>query len=343
MHDLAGRANARCQALHPEPYRTYVIDRNINYTNICSTGCRFCAFAVPEDSPAGYVLAVDILLAKIDELVKAGGTQVLLQGGINGRLELEYYLEMLRNIRSHFPSVQIHAFSPPEIWFMHRHFGLSVDELLVRLVDAGLSSIPGGGAEILVDRVRGLLSPAKCTVAQWLEVMERAHAAGLFTTATMMLGHLETLAERMEHLRLLRQLQDQSLYRGRGCFTAFICWTFQPQRTTLGRQLSNLQETEFPEGLSCSGAVWYLRTLAVARLYLDNFQNLQSSWVTQGPKVGQLALAFGANDMGGLMMEENVVAAAGANYRMSLHQIRHLIRGAGLEPRQRDGFYKLLD
>jgi cyclic dehypoxanthinyl futalosine synthase len=382
LHELGGRAHAACCARHPEPWRTFVVDRNVNYTNVCATRCRFCAFSVDGGDARGYVLATEAMLAKIDELVRAGGTQVLLQGGMHPDLGLEFYLDMIREIRRGFPAVQIHAFSPPEIWFFHEHFGLSVAEVIARLVEAGLSSIPGGGAEILVDRVRRLVSPKKCTADQWLSVMEQAHALGLCTTATMMFGHVETPAERIEHLRRLRELQDRSLEKGKGRFTAFICWTFQAQNTELGEEMgtgsagclavpvpisgsaivgaSSLfgvpsddpakkgtgtdfkQRNRSQSPFSPAGAITYLRTLAVARLMLDNFDNLQASWVTQGPKVGQLSLFYGANDMGGVMMEENVVAAAGTSYRMDVPTIRRLITDAGWEPRQRDGFYRLL-
>jgi len=294
LHDLGATAHAACLQKHPEDWRTYVIDRNVNYTNVCRTRCKFCAFSVDDGDARGYVLARENLLAKVQELVDAGGTQVLLQGGMHPRLGLDFYTGMLRDLRAAFPSVQLHAFSPPEIWFFHEQFGLPVDEVLARLVEAGLSSIPGGGAEVLVDRVRHQVSPTKCTADQWLDVMHRAHAMGLMTTATMMFGHADTPADRIEHLRRLRDLQDESLALGRGHFTAFICWTFQSLNTQLASQNPPCQPI--------CGSVPYLRMLATARLYLDNFANLQASWVTQGPKIGQMALFYGANDMGGLMM-----------------------------------------
>jgi dehypoxanthine futalosine cyclase len=347
LHELGARAHQVCCTKHPEAWRTFIVDRNINYTNVCVTRCRFCAFSVDEGDQAAYVLPTETLLAKIDELVQAGGTQVLLQGGMHGSLGLEFYVQMLRDIRRNFPSVQIHAFSPPEIWFFSQQFGLTVGQVLARLVEAGLDSIPGGGAEILVDRVRRLVSPQKCSAAQWLDVMEQAHAIGLNTTATMMLGHLETPAERIEHLLALRELQGRSLARGKGHFTAFICWTFQPQNTPLAADELTSHKgnaaADGPASFSAAGAIVYLRTLAMARLVLDNFDNVQASWVTQGPKVGQLALFYGANDMGGVMMEENVVAAAGTSFRLDRRAICRLISEAGYQPRQRDGFYRLMN
>ena len=272
-------------------------------------------------------------------------------------LELEWHEQMLRDIRGAFPRVHVHGFSPPEIWSLHERTGLDLPRLLERLRSAGLDTIPGGGAEILVDRVRRAVAPRKCATGPWLEVMRQAHRLGICTTATMMFGHVETDAERIEHLRRLRELQDESLDRGRGRFTAFICWPFQPANTPLQREWEQASGGETPMATRRHvamppshpppwdkvGAHEYLRTLAVARLYLDNFDNLQASWVTQGPKIGQLALFYGANDMGGAMMEENVVSAAGTTYRLAPADLRHLIGDAGWQPRQRNVYYELVD
>jgi cyclic dehypoxanthinyl futalosine synthase len=327
-HDLAalGRA-ADCvtRQLHPENYRTYNIDRNINYTNICSAVCDFCAFYRTVKDPEGYVLARDLLLEKISETVALGGDQILLQGGMHPELKLEWYEELLSDIKSHFPQINIHGFSPPEIHAFTKLNRLALREVLERLKAAGLGSLPGGGAEILVDRVRKEITRGKVLSDDWLEVMRVWHQLGGRSTATMMFGHIETLAERIEHLERIRQLQDET-----AGFTAFICWTFQPERTDLAH-------------IPPAGAHEYLKTQAVSRLYLDNIDNIQSSWVTQGMKTGQLALLYGANDMGSLMIEENVVAAAGTVHQLSLEQIRHCISDLGYMPRQRNVFYELID
>ncbi|MBN1395428.1 MAG: dehypoxanthine futalosine cyclase [Pirellulales bacterium] len=327
-HELAalGRAaDAVTRRLHPEPYRTYNVDRNINYTNVCTSGCRFCAFSRSLGAADAYVLSRDELHKKIEETVAMGGDQILLQGGMHPELKIEWYENLLRDLKQSFPSINIHGFSPPEIDHIASVSGLSIREVLDRLRAAGLGSLPGGGAEILVDRVRKAISPRKTSADRWLEVCRLWHAMGGRGSATMMFGHVETPAERIEHLRRLRGLQDET-----GGFTAFICWTFQPQNTAL---------TQLPK----SGAFDYLRTLAVARLYLDNFANLQASWVTQGLAVGQLALRFGANDFGSAMIEENVVAAAGTSHRATESQIRGAIEDAGYSARKRDVFYQLLD
>jgi cyclic dehypoxanthinyl futalosine synthase len=348
LHELASEAHAACLARHGRPYRTFAIDRNINYTNICTCGCAFCAFSAHVEHPDGWVLPREELLAKTAELAEAGGTHVLLQGGMNPSLSLEWHEEMLRDIRGSFPRMHIHGLSPPEIWSLHVASGLSVDVVLDRLRTAGLDTIPGGGAEILVDRVRRRISPRKCSADQWLEVMRRAHAMDIHTTATMMFAHVETDAERIEHLRRLRELQDESLDGGRGRFTAFICWTFQAGNTPLLAELRRQAASGRADGedepvFFPLGAHAYLRTLALARLYLDNFENLQASWVTQGAKIGQLSLFYGANDMGGVMMEENVVSAAGTAHPMTPDDLRHLIRDAGWQPRQRNVYYELVD
>jgi cyclic dehypoxanthinyl futalosine synthase len=319
--ELGNWADAVRRRLHPEPRVTFVIDRNINYTNICISGCRFCAFFRPPGAADGYVLDWDTLAAKLVELKGHGGSGVLLQGGLNPDLELDYYLELLSFIRGF--GLGVHGFSPPELFFLAQNTGLSLKELLRQLIDAGLTSIPGGGAEILAERVRRQISPHKCTSSQWLEVMATAHRLGLQTSATMMFGHLETREDRLEHLFRIRDQQDDT-----GGFTAFIPWTFQPGGTNLrGEAL---------------GAVEYLRTLAVSRLVLDNVPHLQVSWVTQGPKVAQVALKFGADDFGSTMLEENVVAATGVGFRLSRMEIESLVRQSGYQPQLRDHRYRLL-
>jgi cyclic dehypoxanthinyl futalosine synthase len=351
IHELGRRAHAVTMRLHPELYRTYVVDRNINYSNWCTAKCIFCNFKADPPGrrrsrpglPPGYVLSLDELDRKIQELIDIGGTQVLLQGGLApaDALGFDWYLDMLRFIRRQFPSIHIHAFSPPEIFAFHQMFGMSIRDVLLRLRDAGLDTIPGGGAEILVDRVRDIISRGKTRTEEYLEVMRQAHRIGMRTTITMMFGHIETMAERIEHLQRVRDLQDET-----GGFTAFICWTFQPERTPLGRFPKRPPDcTEPHDGrhLVLAGAHDYLKALAIARLFLDNVANVQASWVTQGPKIGQLALFFGANDMGSVMMEENVVSAAGTTYRLSEQDLRHLIADAGWQPRKRNCYYELLE
>jgi cyclic dehypoxanthinyl futalosine synthase len=327
-HDLAalGRAaDAVSRRLHPEPYRTYNIDRNINYTNICTSGCRFCAFSRRLGDADGWVITRGELDAKIEETIRFGGDQILLQGGLHPELPLEWYEELLRGIRQRFPQINIHGFSPPEIHHLSQLSSLPVATVLARLKDAGLGSLPGGGAEILADRVRQEVSPCKVAARGWLDICRQWHELGGRGSATMMFGHLETLAERIEHLTRLRDLQDAT-----GGFTAFICWTFQPGNTALAH-------------LHKAGPFEYLKTLAVSRLFLDNFPNLQASWVTQGLKIGQMALRFGANDMGSLMIEENVVAAAGTSFRTSEAEICRAITDAGYTPRRRNVRYELVD
>ncbi|MBN2216726.1 MAG: dehypoxanthine futalosine cyclase [Pirellulales bacterium] len=319
---LGGAADAVTRRLHPEPYRTYNIDRNINYTNICTTGCRFCAFSRRPGDPAGYVLGREDLFRKIEETIALGGDQILLQGGMNPDLPLVWHECLVRDIRETFPKINVHGFSPPEIDFFARQSGLSIREVLKRLRAAGLGSLPGGGAEILVDRVRQQISPLKTSAQRWLDVARAWHELGGRGSATMMFGHVETLADRVEHLTKLRELQDQT-----GGFTAFIAWTFQSGNTKMGDTAK-------------VGSFDYLKTLAVARLFLDNFTNLQSSWVTQGLRVGQLALRFGANDLGSLMIEENVVAAAGTRFHASVEQLRQAIRQTGYTPQRRNVFYE---
>jgi cyclic dehypoxanthinyl futalosine synthase len=327
-HDLAalgGAADAVTRRLHPEPYRTYNIDRNINYTNVCASGCRFCAFSRPWGDQDAYVIDRDELYRKIQETIELGGDQILLQGGLHPQLKLPWYEQLLRDVKQRFPQLNVHGFGPAEVDHVARVSELALETVLRRLKEAGLGSLPGGGAEILVDRVRGALSPHKVSAQRWLEVCRLWHGLGGRGSATMMFGHLETLAERIEHLERLRRLQDET-----GGFTAFICWTFQPGNTALA-------------GIRKVGAWEYLKTLAVCRLYLDNFANLQASWVTQGLKIGQVALRFGANDLGSLMIEENVVAAAGTRYRTSEAEIRRAIAGAGYAARRRNVLYQLRD
>jgi len=321
---LGALADAVRWRKHPQRIITYIVDRNINYTNVCDVFCSFCAFSRREDAPDAYVLTPEQVGAKVQELVDIGGVQILLQGGHHPRLPLDYYLDLLHYLRERFPQVNIHGFSPPEFCHFAKVFNMPLEEVLRRFKEAGLGSIPGGGAEILVENVRGRVSPLKCPAKDWLRVMELAHGLGLRSSATMMFGHVETVEDRIEHLRRLRELQDRT-----GGFTAFIGWTFQPENTRLGgREV---------------GAHEYLRMLALARIFLDNFDNLQSSWVTQGPQIGQIALLFGANDLGSVMMEENVVSSAGATFRMDETTMQRLIRELGCEPRRRNNWYELLN
>jgi len=317
-------ADAVARRLHPEPYRTYNIDRNINYSNICTAVCDFCAFYRKPGDEEGYVLPRDVLLRKVEETVELGGDQILMQGGFHPTLKLDWYEGLLHDIKSHFPQINIHGFSPPEFHHFTKLNKLPIRTVLERLKNAGLGSIPGGGAEILVDRVRGQITRGKVMTEDWLNVNRVWHELGGRSTATMMFGHVETLEDRIEHLERLRQLQDET-----GGFTAFICWTFQPDNTDMA---------DVPP----TGSFEYLKTQAVSRLYLDNFANIQSSWVTQGLKIGQLALQFGANDMGSLMIEENVVAEAGTVHYLTLHEIRDAITELGFVPRQRNVHYDLL-
>ena len=321
LGELAERVRAR---KHPERVVTYIIDRNVNYTNVCVARCNFCAFYRPVGSADGYVLGFDELFRKIEETIAVGGVQLLLQGGHNPDLPITWYEDLFRAIKDRYPTFKLHALSPPEVIHLSRLSQLPVPAVIDRLIAAGLDSIPGGGAEILVDRVRRLLHcDGKATADEWLDVMRHAHRAGLRTTATMMYGTVETDEERLEHMLRLRALQDET-----GGFTAFITWSYQPQHTELG-------------GAEATG-VDYLRTLAIARIVLDNFDNLQASWVTQGGKVGQLSLAYGANDMGSVMIEENVVRAAGASYCMDEVEIVRNIEDAGFAAKRRNMHYDIL-
>ncbi|HZT76998.1 MAG TPA: cyclic dehypoxanthinyl futalosine synthase [Vicinamibacterales bacterium] len=312
---------------HPDRIVTYIIDRNVNYTNVCVAKCNFCAFYRPVGSGDGYVLGFDELFRKIDETIAVGGVQLLLQGGHNPDLPLSWYEDLFRAVKERYPAFKLHALSPPEVIHLSRLTQLPVATIIERLIAAGLDSIPGGGAEILVDRVRKALHCyGKATADEWLDVMRHAHRAGLRTTATMMYGTVETDEERLEHLLRLRALQDET-----GGFTAFITWSFQPSNTELGDTVT----TE-------ATGIDYLRTLALARIVLDNFDNLQASWVTQGGKVGQLSLAYGANDMGSVMIEENVVRAAGAAYCMDEVEIVRNVEDAGFIPKRRNMHYEIL-
>ena len=321
LGQLADRIRER---KHPNRTVTYIIDRNVNYTNVCVAKCTFCAFYRPVGSTEGYVLGFDELFRKIDETIAVGGMQLLLQGGHNPDLPLTWYEDLFRAIKARYPTFKLHALSPPEVIHLSRLSQLPVGEIINRLIAAGLDSVPGGGAEILVDRVRKLLHCyGKATADEWLDVMRQAHRAGLRTTATMMYGTVETDEERLEHLLRLRDLQDET-----GGFTAFIAWSYQPDHTELS-------------GSEATG-IDYLRTLAIARIVLDNFDNLQASWVTQGGKVGQLSLAYGANDMGSVMIEENVVRAAGAAYCMDEVEIVRNIEDAGFAAKRRNMHYEIL-
>jgi cyclic dehypoxanthinyl futalosine synthase len=302
---------------------TYIIDRNINYTNICNVYCKFCAFYRTEKDDDSYVLSPEKIGEKIKELEAIGGTQILMQGGHHPKLGIDYYLDLLQYIRQNHPTINIHGFSPPEFNHFAEVFGMSLEEVIRRFKDAGLGSIPGGGGEILVDAVRNRIAPLKCDSDHWLEVMRIAHRLGLSSSATMMFGHVETINDRLQHLHRLREVQDET--KG---FTAFICWTFQPDNTKLKAEPVGSHE--------------YLRMQALSRIFLDNFDNVQSSWVTQGPKIGQIALRYGANDFGSVMMEENVVSSAGTSFRVTIDEMRSLISEMGYEPRQRDNWYRLL-
>ncbi len=350
IHELGRRAHEVTLRLHPEDYRTYVVDRNINYANYCTAKCIFCNFKADPpgmdsgrtDLPSGYVLSFDDIGKKIVELEAIGGTQVLMQGGLVPAeiLPFEWYLDLMRFIKRDFPGIHIHAFSPPEIHAFHEMFDMSVRDVLLRLQDAGLDTVPGGGAEILVDRVRNKIAQGKTSAEQYLHVMREAHKIGMKTSITMMFGHIETIEDRIEHLRLIRDLQDET-----GGFTAYISWTFQPGGTPLGRvKQFPADYAGLPDGqhLMLADADEYLRMTALARIYLDNIPNLQSSWVTQGPKIGQLALYFGANDMGSVMMEENVVSAAGTTFQLNEAEIRQFITSAGWMPQKRNCYFDVI-
>jgi cyclic dehypoxanthinyl futalosine synthase len=319
-------ANELRNRKHDPSRITFIVDRNLNYTNVCVTDCDFCAFyRSPGDTREAYVLPKPVIFKKIEETLAIGGTGLLMQGGHHPDLAIDYYVDLFSSIKARYP-IHLHALSPPEVQHIARRSGLTVPETLARLRDAGLDSLPGGGGEILVDRVRTIIAPKKTTSDEWLGVMRDAHRLGMSTTATMMYGHVETVGERVEHMRRIRELQDQT-----GGFRAFISWTFQDDGNRLGALVPpDTMPTSFD----------YLLTQAVSRIYLDNVPHIQSSWVTQGMKIGQVALGFGADDMGSVMMEENVVSAAGTTHRTSIDELVHLIRSLGKTPVQRDTLYR---
>lgn len=331
LNELGALADARRRIAKSSAYEghgnsivTYIVDRNINYTNVCNVYCKFCAFYRTEKDHDHYVLTHEQIDEKLDELSAAGGVQVLLQGGHHPKLDIDFYLNLLSRIREKYPHINVHGFSPPEFNHFSEVFKMPLRDVIARFKQAGLGSIPGGGGEILVDSVRQRIAPLKCNSDRWLEVMAIAHELGLNSSATMMFGHVENIQDRIEHLDRLRVQQDAT--RG---FTAFICWTFQPENTVLKAPTV--------------GSAEYLRMQALSRIYLDNFENVQSSWVTQGPKIGQVALKFGANDFGSVMMEENVVSSAGTSFRLQSEEIEGLIREAGYEPHRRNNWYQLLN
>src|SRR3989440_5303494 len=332
LEELGALANVRRNLAKEKSYGgrgreivTYIADRNINYTNVCNVYCKFCAFYRTEKDDDHYVISLEQLDQKLDELSAAGGVQILMQGGHHPKLEFEWYINLLQHIREKYPHINIHGFSPPEFQHFAEVFGMSLREVIAKFKEAGLGSIPGGGGEILVDRVRQKISPLKIKSDEWLEVMQIAHDMGLKSSATMMFGHVETIAERIEHLQRIRDQQEAS-----GGFTAFICWTVQPENTVLKVK----QKTR---------VAGYLRTQALAPSFFDNIENIQNSWGAQGPGIGEVALKFGANDFGSVMMEENVVSSAGTTFRLDAKQIESLIRDAGYEPRQRNNWYELLN
>jgi len=331
LGELGALADRRRQLARADAYGgrgneivTYIVDRNINYTNVCNVYCKFCAFYRTEKDDDAYVITFDELDRKIEETIALGGTQILLQGGHHPKLSMQWYLDLLAHIKGKFPQVNIHGFSPSEFVHFREVFKLPMEEIISQFKRAGLGSIPGGGGEILVDRVRQRISPLKAMTDDWLAVMDVAHGLGLRSSATMMFGHVETVEDRIEHLERVRAQQDKS--KG---FTAFIGWTFQAEHTKLR--------------VPTAGAHEYLRTQALARIYLDNFPSIQSSWVTQGQEIGQVALKFGASDLGSIMIEENVVSQAGTTFRMTVGDMQRLIKDLGYEPHQRDNWYRLLN
>lgn len=325
LGDAADRMRRR---LHPDGIVTFVVDRNVNYTNVCTTGCDFCAFYRTTDSSEGYLLTHGEIFSKIRELVDNGGTQLLMQGGLNPSVRLDWFTELFAAIKQQFPAITIHSLSPPEIFYLARLEKMDVIEVLASLMASGLDSLPGGGAEILDDEVRQRVSPGKIKSSEWIAVMEAAHDLNMPTTATMMFGAGEGNASRMKHLQLIRDTQDRALARGAAGFRAFIPWSYQPGNTALG-------------GETTSG-VEYLKMLAVSRLFLDNIPNIQVSWVTQGLKIAQIALRFGANDLGGTMLEENVVRATGVTCRTNRDELVRIAKDAGFRAAQRDTTYKVL-
>jgi len=350
LEELGALADRRRQLAQASAFRgrgnevvTYIVDRNVNYTNVCNVYCKFCAFWRTEKDSDSYVITLPELDRKIEETLALGGTQMLLQGGHHPRLTKQWYLDLLAHVRGKFPGFNVHGFSPSEFIHFHKVFGEPVEVLLRDFAAAGLGSLPGGGGEILVDRIRQRISPLKATSSEWMGVMDAAHQLGMASTATMMFGHVETVDDRIEHLSVVRDQQDVSLKRlgldcagyargladgtlNGGAFTAFIAWTFQAENTVLKAP--------------AVGAHEYLRMQALSRIYLDNIPSIQSSWVTQGPEVGQVALKYGANDLGSIMIEENVVSSAGTTFRMGVADMQRLIRDLGMEPRQRDNWYR---
>ena len=302
---------------------TFIVDRNINYTNVCKNECKFCAFFRRKESKDAYLLSNEEILAKVAETVAAGGTQVMIQGGLYPDLGLDYYETMLRSIKEKFPQITIHSFTATEIQYFAQQAGLSILDTLKRLQEAGLDSLPGGGAEILVDEVRKRVSPKKIMTDDWLHVMECAHSIGMESTATMVIGFGETMAQRIEHMEKIRRLQDKT-----GGFRAFITWTFQPGSTDIGGEKVSAWD--------------YMKTLAMSRIYMDNIDHIQGSWLTQGERIGQLTLGFGGDDLGSIMLEENVVRAAGTRYDMSIRKMVNLIQGAGRDAAQRDTTYRII-
>jgi cyclic dehypoxanthinyl futalosine synthase len=331
LEELGALADRRRQLKKADAYNgrgnqivTYIVDRNVNYTNVCNVYCKFCAFYRTEKDSDAYVITHEEMDKKIEETVALGGTQILMQGGHHPKLSMQWYLDLLSHIKSKFPQVNIHGFSPSEFIHFREVFNLPLEEIISRFVKAGLGSIPGGGGEILVDRVRKRISPLKAMSDDWLSVMDVAHRLGLASTATMMFGHVETVEERIEHLERVRAQQDKT--KG---FTAFIAWTFQAENTKLKAPTVGAHE--------------YLRMQALSRIYLDNIPNIQSSWVTQGLEIGQVALKYGANDLGSIMIEENVVSQAGTTFRMGVADMKRLIVELGYEAHQRDNWYHLLN
>jgi cyclic dehypoxanthinyl futalosine synthase len=331
LEELGALADRRRQLIKADSYQgrgndivTYIVDRNVNYTNVCNVYCKFCAFYRVEADDDAYVITHAEMDQKIEETIALGGTQILMQGGHHPKLNLQWYLDLLSHIKTKFPQINIHGFSPSEFIHFREVFNLPLEEIISQFVKAGLGSIPGGGGEILVDRVRKRISPLKAMSDDWMSVMDVAHKLGLASTATMMFGHVETVEERIEHLERVRAQQDKT--KG---FTAFIAWTFQAEHTKLKAPTVGAHE--------------YLRMQALSRIYLDNVPNIQSSWVTQGQEIGQIALKYGANDLGSIMIEENVVSQAGTTFRMGVADMQRLIKDLGYEPRQRDNWYQLLN
>jgi cyclic dehypoxanthinyl futalosine synthase len=329
LKELGRMATARKKELHPDNITTFVVDRNINYTNICWVDCKFCAFYRHEKDADAYVLTFDEIDTKIDELLEIGGTQILFQGGVHPKLKIEWYEELVGHIHTKYPTITIHGFSSIEIDFIAKISRITVEEVLVRLKAKGLASIPGAGAEILSDKVRDIIAPKKIDSEVWVDIHRKAHKLDIMSTATMMYGTVEHDEDIIDHFDMIRNLQDET-----GGFRAFIMWSFQGTNTELLRLIPDMEKPSSNR---------YLRLLAVARLYLDNVPNIQSSWVTQGPYIGQMALMFGANDLGSTMMEENVVSSAGAAYSMAKEEMVHLIRDIGEIPAVRNTAYETLE